>query len=304
MWKRIRFWALAAVVAAGTTAAFAAGPRVLFFHKSAGYEHSVVKVENAAPNHVETVIRPLVAKMGGSLDSTKDGAVISKDTLKNYDVVVFYTTGDLCRPDCEDGSPPVDENGMTALLDWIKGGGGFVGYHCASDTWHRNDNQFKPESPYLDVLGGEFRSHGAQFEGTLKVVDPDHPAMANVRDGWQVNDEWYLFSGLQDASMHVLALLEPGSEREKQEKYRVPAYPVIWCSAPGEGRVLYNAMGHREDVWTNPDFQTLFIDSITWAGGAGETDAAPNWREVVPSELDPEHGAARVEGAGGAVVEE
>jgi len=290
---KIRFTGLVAALALGLGALAADGPRVLMFTKSAGFEHSVIKVENDQPSHVETVVRPLIEGMGGSLVATKDGAYISAARLKDFDVVMFYTTEDLCLAECKDGSPPVGEDGMMALIDWVKAGGGFVGYHCASDTWHRERNQFSPASPYLDMVGGEFRTHGAQFVGTLRVVDSAHPVMANVKDGWQVNDEWYLFSGLQDETMHVLALLDPGEERAKQDKYQVPNYPVIWCSAPGEGRVLYNAMGHREDVWTNPEFQQLYVDVINWAAGKGPDGAEPNWPAVVPGELDPATGAAK-----------
>lgn len=291
MWSR--WFVVVAALMAGFWAQAEDGPRVLFFSKSAGFEHSVVKVENGAPSHVETVIRPLVEEMGGTLVATKDGAYIAADRLREFDVVVFYTSGNLCSHDSTDGSPPVDEAGMTALLDWIEAGGGFVGYHCASDTWHRADNPSAPESPYLDVLGGEFRGHGAQFTGTLRVVDPDHPAMGGIADGWRIHDEWYLFSGLMDETMHVLALLDPADERENQDKYQVPSYPVIWCSAPGEGRLFYNAMGHREDVWTNPKFQQHFAASVRWAAGEGPANADPNWQETVPPELDPQTGAAK-----------
>ena len=75
------------------------------------------------------------------------------------------------------------------------------------------------------------------------------------RQPWAVNDEWYVFSNLMKDTMHVIALMDAGTERKKQKMYNTPAYPVIWCSEFGGGRVYYNAMGHREDVWTNPDFQ-------------------------------------------------
>lgn len=282
-----------ALLAGGLSAQAADGPRVLFLHKSAGFEHSVVKVEGGAPCHVEKLVRPLIEGMGGSLVSTKDGTTLTKENLEKTDVVMFYTTEDLCNPAAPDGSAPMGPDGMMTLIEWVNAGGGFLGYHCASDTWHRERNQFAPESPYLDVLGGEFRGHGQQFVGTLRVVDPEHPAMAHVKDGWQINDEWYLFTGLQDKTMHVLALLDPGEERAKQDKYNIPNYPVIWCSAPGKGRVLYNAMGHREDVWEHADFQALFVDSLKWTSGEGEANAAPNWAETVPAELDPATGATR-----------
>ncbi len=57
--------------------------------------------------------------------------------------------------------------------------------------------------------------------------------------------------------------------------------------------MLYNAMGHRDDVWTNPDFQKLFLDSVKWASGEGPADADPNWTGLVPAELDPKTGAAK-----------
>ena len=46
--------------------------------------------------------------------------------LKNFDVVVFYTTEDLTKPGKVD-TPPMGPNGMQDLLDWVKAGGGFMG---------------------------------------------------------------------------------------------------------------------------------------------------------------------------------
>ncbi len=288
-----RLGILALALVGAMTIHAADGPRILFLSKSAGYEHDVVKVESSAPCLVETTIRPLVEGMGGTLTSTKDGGVINAETFKDVDVVMFYTTEDLCKSDTGDMTPAVGPDGMMELLKWVEAGGGLIGYHCASDTWHRARNQFTPESPYLDTLGGEFRGHGAQFEGTLRVVDPTHPAMAHIEDGWKIADEWYLFTEFQDETMHVLALLDPGEERTKQEKYVVPNYPVIWCSAPGKGRVFYNAMGHRDDVWTNEQFQHAFVDAIQWVSGKGEAGATPNFADVVPADLDAKTGESR-----------
>mgnify|MGYP003642308056 CR=1 FL=1 len=289
----IRWSITGLLMLAAVSAHAAAGPKVLFLNKSAGYEHGVVKVENNEPSYVEKTIRPLVTAMGGTLTSTKDGTLINAEALKDYDVVMFYTTEDLCSAETGDKTPAVGPNGMVELLDWVKAGGGLLGFHCASDTWHRERNQFAPESPYLDMLGGEFRGHGAQFEGILRVVDGAHPTMTHIKDGWKIADEWYLFTQFQQDSMHVLALLDPGEERAKQEKYVVPNYPVIWCSTPGDGRVFYNAMGHREDVWDNEAFQNAFVDAVSWVAGNGEGAATPNFAEVAPAELDPKSGEAR-----------
>lgn len=257
----------------------------LFLSKSAGFEHSCIKWEDGkGPSHVDKVLQELAQRTGAEVTVTKDAGQINAENLKNFDVVILYTTGDLTTTGT-DGQPPMGPNGVQELVEWVRGGGGLVGYHCASDTFHRTEAT--PESPFLDLLGGEFKSHGKQFTGKLVVVDPEHPTMANVPQGWEIHDEWYVLTNLMKDKMHVLALLDPGTQREEQaEQYNIPNYPVIWCSVEGEGRVYYNAMGHREDVWDNPVFQQSVIDAVDWARGNGPAKAEPNYAEVVPETLD------------------
>jgi len=268
---------------------------VLFLSKSSGFEHSCIKQENGNPSHVDKVLEGISARMGAKVTSTKDASLINAENLKNYEVVIFYTTEDLSI-EGSDKNPPMAKTGVEELLAWIRAGGGFLGYHCASDTFHRREPT--PESPYLDMLGGEFINHGTQFLGNLKVVDQDHPTMANVPQGWEIRDEWYVLTNYMKDKMHVLALLDPSGhlrtenpldeegKKRQADMYSMPSYPVIWCSTEGEGRVYYNAMGHREDVWDNPTFQQTVIDAIHWARGEGPADAEPNYSEVVPDAVD------------------
>jgi hypothetical protein len=67
--------------------------------------------------------------------------------------------------------------------------------------------------------------------------------------------------------------------------------PVGSCpTAPGQldppsrqgARLLHLPIGHREDVWTSPQFQTLIIGGITWALGDAEVDTTPNIHSVTP----------------------
>src|SRR5204863_8665749 len=72
------------------------------------------------------------------------GAKMSVENLKQYDAVIFAnTTGDLPLPDPQ------------GFIDWVKAGHGFAAMHSGSDTFHG----FKP---YIEMLGGEFQTHGAQ----------------------------------------------------------------------------------------------------------------------------------------------
>ena len=64
--------------------------------------------------------------------------------------------------------------------------------------------------------------------------------------------------------------------------YERPAYPSTWARKEGDGRVWYTAMGHREDVWTNPTFQEILIGGIKWALGDVKAEVPPNIKEVAP----------------------
>lgn len=275
-----RFFSLCAILALSLSAT-AAGPRVLFLSKSSGFQHSTITPKGDLPSHTDSFLTKITGGLGGTITCTKDASLINKDNLANYDVVIFYTTGDLTTPGT-DTKTPMAKTGVEDLIGWIQGGGGFMGFHCATDTFHA-DPQCGPPTPYTEMIGGEFAGHGKQFEGIVKVVSPGHPLAANITDGWKIADEWYTFCNLNQAKMHVIALMDPGDERAKQERYNIPAYPVVWCRAMEKGRVYYNAQGHREDVWENEQFQKVVADAITWSSGKGEANAAPNYAEVVPA---------------------
>ena len=48
-------------------------------------------------------------------------------------------------------------------------------------------------------------------------------------------------------------ILVQGTEGMKGHMYERPNFPITWARAFGKGRVFYTSMGHREDVWENPN---------------------------------------------------
>lgn len=252
-------------------------PRILFLSKSSGFQHSVIKPNTEGSNHVADVLQELCDANGAELTATKDASMINAETLENYDLVIFYTTLNLTE-EGSDGNPPMSETGVQELQDWIAKGGGFMGYHCATDTFHGKGDEV---TPYIEMIGGEFKGHGKQFKGTVKVVDESHPVAAATPQNWKMLDEWYLFKNINKENIHVVATLDAGRERERQPMYNTPDYPVTWVSTHGEGRIYYNAQGHREDVWTDEDFQNTVVAAATWAMGEGPAQAEPNYSKVV-----------------------
>jgi type 1 glutamine amidotransferase len=266
--------------------------RLLFYHRSAGFEHSVVKVEDGKPCFAETVLRPICEKQHWELVSTKDGDIFTPENIAGFDAFLFYTTGDLTNPNSEDRSLPMSRSGKQALLDAIHNGKGFVGFHCASDTFHSqgegNQTQSPDErDPYINMIGGEFIVHGDQQTTTMTVADTSFPGAASLGPSFAKHEEWYSLKNFAD-DLHVILVNE--TKEMTGRHYRRPPYPATWVRKHGDGRVFYTSMGHREDVWTSPEFQSLIVGGITWAVGDANADTTPNIQGVTPqaNELAPE----------------
>lgn len=265
--------------------------RLLFFSKSSGFEHSVITWSNGRPSHAEKVFNELGTKHQWEFEHSKDGSKFSPEYLKGFDAVIFYTSGDLCSPGT-DKQPPMTPEGKQALFDYVKAGGGFIGLHSSSDSFHtHNESQKGPDryvnhgkdaDPYVCFIGGEFIIHGAQQMATNKVVDPDFPGFTKLGDSFALHEEWY---SLKDFNPDIHALLVIDSTKMKGPMYERPPYPTTWARTEGKGRVFYTAMGHREDVWTNPLYQDILVGAIQWATGEVVAATPPNLDEVAPGAM-------------------
>lgn len=281
--------ALLTVVAAVAFAAPAPKKhKILFFSKSSGFEHSVISYKNGQPSYAEKILQELGDKQGWEFTFSKDGSKFSKDYLAQFDAVFFYTTGDLCSPGT-DKNPPMSPEGKQALFDYVKEGHGFVGTHSASDTFHTDNEAVKGPERYLNhgekadsyvrFLGAEFIIHGAQQEAKNTVIDPKFPGFENAGSSYSFQEEWYSLKDFA-SDIHVLTTID--APAMKGTMYERPAYPNTWARKEGKGRVWYTAMGHREDVWTNPIFQNALIGGLKWALGDVEADVQPNIKEAAP----------------------
>jgi type 1 glutamine amidotransferase len=269
--------------AAGALGAAEARKRkVLYFTRSAGFEHSVVRRQGAQLSHSEKLLVEFGRRGGFEVECTKDGRVFDA-SLDQYDVIAFYTSGDLTGPS-KDGSPPMTAAGKRKLLEAIAGGKGFAGIHSATDTFHspgpRDQNQSEID-PYIAMLGGEFVTHGAQQEASLLLTSPKFPGAGNlgIAEGMPFTDEWYTFKNFA-RDLHVILVQE--TEYMKGEPYQRPDFPATWARFHGRGRVFYTSLGHREDIWTNPFFQAIVLGGLGWAGGGVEFDIQPNLDAVTP----------------------
>ena len=253
---------------------------VLFYSKSSGFEHDPVKPRGRHSSLAERTLTAIGDRYGFEVFATKDGRVFDGD-LARHDAFFFFTTGDLTEAGT-DGNPPMSANGKEALLAAIRGGKGFVGVHSASDTFHSKGSAFEIQQnkdPYIAMLGGEFISHGKEQQGRVRVIDPHFPGLIGSGESFRVMEEWYSLKNFAD-DIHVLLVLE--TEGMQGAEYRRPPFPLAWARREGLGRVYYNAMGHRQDVWTSRRFQEMVAGALLWATGAADADLTPNMTDVTP----------------------
>jgi type 1 glutamine amidotransferase len=220
--------------------------KVLYLTHSAGFKHEVLPLS-------EQILKQIGERSGAfEVTATQDCSVLSRDGLKPYDAVVFYTTGEL----------PISDAQKAAFLDFIRSGKGFVGIHSATDTFYK-----WPE--YGELIGGYFDQHPWHQEVTINVEDQRHPATHHLGATFKITDEIYQFKDFSRGRVHVLLSLDATSvDLNKPAVHRTDKdFAVAWWRNYRKGRVFYTALGHRPEVWQDERFQQHLLGAVRWAMG-------------------------------------
>ena len=232
---------------ATTTVAAQRKPRLLYVTQSKGFRHQSLHLS-------EEIMEQLGAKNGFDVDITQMAeAKLTPENLKNLNVIVFYTTGEL----------PLSDAQKRALLDWVKSGKFFMGLHSATDTFYK-----WPE--YGEMIGGYFNKHPwtENIDVTIKTEDRAHPVTRHLPEAWSMKEEIYQikdFIGRDKA--HVLVSLDQTKTDMNRPGVEAKDFPLVWWRDYGKGKVMYNAMGHRPDVWAKDWYQMMIVNAIKWGTG-------------------------------------
>lgn len=248
MIKALRLLALVAALTTGCrTTAPVAPPegqkRVLLFSHTTGYRHASIEPGVAA-------IRRLGARERIAIVSSADPNVFSAAGLRGIDAIIMLsTTTDPKKPETEWFVGPRRE----ALQAFVRGGGGVVGIHAASDSHYH-------WPWYGRLIGGRFASHPPGTPtGTVRVVDRKHRANRDLPAAINRSDEWYYFDDYNPEA-HLLVTLDPASIGEKD----VNPNPVSWTHEFEGGRVFYTAMGHTAESYDDPNFMHHLAGGLAW----------------------------------------
>lgn len=220
-----------------------AGVRILVFSKTEGFRHWSIKagkslLANLADEHAFTAA------------FSEDSGDFTDESLGQFDAVLFLnTTGDVLNLDQQ-----------AAMERYIRGGGGYVGVHAATDT--ERDGSWPW---YIALVGAAFDGHpilpSNVQEARLRVAQPATRSTGHFQQEFDFTDEWYDFS---DLSNQIEPLLEIDRDSYWGSDHSGWG-SIAWRQEYDGGRSFYTAMGHRKQTFTNQDFIAHLLGGIEYA---------------------------------------
>jgi type 1 glutamine amidotransferase len=239
--------------------AFANTPnRVLIYSRTNGPRHASLGTQLAAglnpplnPNNVTQagLIRILAAE-GIQADWTEDVTTLTS-RINNYKTVIFAGSNrDMLEnsaavattTSCPSGATCSQDAAKTALRNYMRRGGGFVGIH----------NAFGGEYnwPYYEGLLGNanFYDHGPNRNGQVNIVAQD-PSTAGVPATFPFQDEWYnLMPFPENVKFLATATVASGGTHPGHDGF----HPLAWCQYYDGGRAWLTTLGHNAHSYADP----------------------------------------------------
>jgi hypothetical protein len=248
--------------------------KLLVFSKTNGFRHASIPTGKL-----------LLEEMGRKTGAYE--AVISDDlaqfespNLDQYDAVCFLsTTQNVFAPHPKEMLKNMSDADKKAagerearlkqnLMEFVKGGRGFIGIHAATDTCHEWPD-------YGKMMNGWFDGHPWTADTPVSVkVEPGqekHPLVA-MFEGRNVEfkEEIYQLKDPYDSkAVHMLLRLDTDKTdmTRKGIKRADKDYGIAWARHWDKGRVFYCSLGHNHDMYWHPKVVRHYLAGIQWALG-------------------------------------
>jgi type 1 glutamine amidotransferase len=182
---------------------------------------------------------------GYHVESTYDLDALRSLKQAGCDLLLSYTCLTKHRPGYADTGPEkLTGDQVSGLSRWVWQGGALLGAHAATVIGDSNPRLGR-------LLGGVFLSHPEPFAFTLYPLVGEHPITAGLQ-AFDVLDEFYLQQVDPAVNIRMVAL------------YQGVAHPMVWSRSAGQGRVACVVPGHFPQVWNNPAYQRLMLQTAGW----------------------------------------
>jgi uncharacterized protein len=257
--------------------------KVLIYTRTAGPRHANLgpalpagrNPPLTAQHIVQNALIAWMAEQGVQADWTEDVTALSN--LNQYKAVIFASTSrdtlfkhgtavDPARAVNTTTGAHLDA-GRTALRQYIRAGGGFVGIHNAFGTEYN--------WPWYEGLLGNanYYDHGANQNGTVNIVGRD--SSTNGLTSFPFRDEWYNLVPFP-TRVKFLATVDENSLATRRTTHpgHGDFHPVAWCQYYDGGRAWLTTLGHDGQAFTDgsgfpgqQQFKQLIVNGILSAMG-------------------------------------
>jgi type 1 glutamine amidotransferase len=256
--------------------------RILLYTRTAGPRHAALgpalgaglNPALGADNVAQVEMLRIARENGWDVDYTED--VAQMVNLTGYDAVVFLSTS----------RDNLDDNAKSALRQYMRAGGGFVGIHNAFGTLYN--------WPYYEGLlgGANFYDHGPYRAGNVVIRSPGDSSVSGLPRRFRMADEWYNLVPFP-TGVRFLATVDEKSwgapiEQPRPPRAAMPAgfaprlpsvvgkhpghgdfHPVAWCQYYDGGKAWVTTLGHDarafrkgSDFEGGEQFQKLIVGGI------------------------------------------
>jgi type 1 glutamine amidotransferase len=214
-------------------------------------------------------------------------AFFTPEAARPYGAFVMYDMpGIEFRPGQAPRFHPPPASFVAGFHALLERGQGFVFLHHAIAGW--------PAWPdYAEILGGSFLYEPATVRGEsrpdsgyrhgakhrVSAVDPEHPVLRGLGEGFEIEDELYLFDAFEDDVVPLLrsdydfvegnffsaALAVRGEMFSRRNWSHPPGTNLVaWARRHGASPIVYLGMGDGPSAYANPGFRKLLENAVRW----------------------------------------
>jgi uncharacterized protein len=261
--------------------------KVLLYTRTAGPRHANISPALAAgmnpplgaganDNVLQKAIIAWMAEVGVQVDWTEDVTRLSG--LNDYKAVIFASTS---RDTLWKHAPLSATAGVntttnahldaakTALRQYMRAGGGFVGIHNAFGTEYN--------WPWYEGLLGNanYYDHGQFQAGDVVTVAKSDSSTDGLPPRWGFRDEWYNLVPYP-TNVKFLATVDENTLATKRTTHpgHGDFHPIAWCQYYDGGRSWVTTLGHDREAFRDgsafpgqADFKKLIVNGILSAMG-------------------------------------
>ncbi len=208
-------------------------------------------------------------------DSTDNWNNLNAKFLANYQVVLFLDT----RPETQEQ--------RKAFEKYMKGGGGFIGFHFSAFALNDSDYPQNWNWYHNTFLGsGEYGSNTWKPTMAVLRIENPHPITKDIPKTFKsAPNEWYRWSNdlRKNKDIKILVAIDEssfplGTGPKANEIWHNGYYPVVWTNK--NYKMIYINMGHNDIDYENGTNKTLsytfenetqtklITNSLLWLGSS------------------------------------